>query len=175
MSVMIVGPTHIDALLTFAIDHGVTFEAGEPRKPVTVTLAIATAIGRAMLRENAAAYAVRYPLEAPDTSAESYRFARWRGAKLQPAEIRGGCACLEYQCNELARWYRMDAKRALDAIGAAAHALCPPGEKSTAWELDDSQRPAPSQGGPRGNATVRKPSGPRPVAPAGVLDTVGAR
>lgn len=137
MSVMILAGAHIDALLTFAIDNAVTFEAGTPRQRVTVSREIATHLGRVLIRENADAYAVAYPLEAPDKSADEYRFARWRGPKLQPAEVRGGAACLAYQCDGLARWYRSDAKRCLDAIGAAAHKLCLPGAKNAAWDLSE--------------------------------------
>lgn len=178
MSVFIVSPKHIDGLLTFAIANRVTFEAGEPRQRVTVTAENATKIGRVLLRENAAAYAARYPLEAPDTSGDLYRFNPWKGPALQPLEVRGGCACLAYQCDGLARWYRVDAKRALDAIGAAAHKLCPPAAKDTAWDLDTvADRPAPRATGPySGGGNVPRPNGrgPRGNAPAGILSAVPA-
>lgn len=178
MSVSIVSHKHVDGLLTFAIANRVTFEAGEPRRSVTVTALNATVIGRALLRENAAAWSIAYPLEAPDTSASAYRFAPWKGPALQPLEIRGGCACLDYQCTGLARWYRVDPKRALDAIGAAAHALCPPATKDTAWDLDTlADRPAPRALPPssgRGNVTRPNGRGPLGGAPARVPAAVSA-
>lgn len=135
MSCYIVSPKHIDGLLTFAIANRVTFTYGAG-VTATVTPENATKIGRAMLKANAAAYAVRYPTEELDTSSDLYRFSRWSGPALKPLEIRGGCACLSYQCSDKASWYREDAKRVVDAIGAAAHALCPRGAKSTAWHLE---------------------------------------
>ena len=85
MSAYIVDHDHMDALLSYGIEHDVRYVVRDTNALVAITLQNATEIGRILLDENERSVRHRYPDcdvdELPGTigqDAAKYKFRRWR-------------------------------------------------------------------------------------------------
>ena len=105
MSAYIVDHDHIDALLSYAIEHHVTYVT-PTRSLVEITKINATEIGRILLDENERSVRHRYPDSGPDDlpgtigeDSASYKFREW-ASPLAPMTILNACDGFDYQACE---------------------------------------------------------------------------
>lgn len=152
MSAFIVSHDHIDALLTFAKLHRVSYYVPQSicNKPggtrVDITRDNATEVGRILLTENERSVRYRYPRSGDDLpgtigeNAATYSFREFselhrlqHGTKC--AWILSGCRCFDYQACETDDYDQTLAHLIIEAISAAAvRAL--PGMDDAPWEIN---------------------------------------
>lgn len=141
MSAYIVDHDHIDALLSFAIQHGVTYTANDSF--VEITKSNATEIGRILLDENERSVRHRYPGCAPDElpgtigqNAALYKFRRWPAMVPLPAlSILKACDSLDYQSCETDDYRQSLAASITNAIRNYAISRLPGYEDSPGWSM----------------------------------------
>ena len=122
MSCFVVPAFHIDALVSWAVDHGAPAFI-EGRNPA--------GLGREFHRANISAYQQRYG----ERCEEDYKFTRREGLGLTPVQVIKACDCLAYQCSDASDWAGSVAAWALDRI--REHAIRHlPGYQDAAWTLD---------------------------------------
>jgi hypothetical protein len=153
MSAFIVSHDHIDAMLTFAKLHRVSYYVPQElcNKPggtrVDVTGETVTEVGRILLTENERSVRERYsdcsPDDLPGTIGENaagYRFREFSEIYRLPAGkkcawILNACRCLDYQSCEHDGWEGSLAHKIVEAIqGAAIRAL--PHIDDAPWEIN---------------------------------------
>jgi hypothetical protein len=108
VSAYIVDHDHIDALLSFAIEHQIRYVVPETKSCVEIELANATEVGRILLTENERSVRCRYPdcdvKELPGTMGEdaaTYKFRRWPARHpLSAMTILKACSGFDYQACE---------------------------------------------------------------------------
>ena len=123
MSCFVVPDFHIDALVSWAADHGAAVFPGG-RDPRTLAAHLHAA--------NSAAYRERYG----EAVGEGYVFKRRGTGFMTPVQVIKACDCLEYQCSDWSAWRDSDTARALDRI--REHAIGHlPGYQDAAWTLDE--------------------------------------
>jgi hypothetical protein len=125
MSAFVVGPDHIDAILTYAQaarrDYGNAAEY--------------TATGRKLLAANVASVCYRYERDTPADHIDPERYTfRPLNRNRSAVEIIKACDCLAYQCSELPEWVGSEAYQLLNAIRSRA-VYCLPGYSDAAWEI----------------------------------------
>jgi len=106
LSAYIVDHDHIDALLSYGIEHDVRYVIRESNACVNICRTNATEIGRILLDENERSVRYRYPDcdvdELPGTigqNAATYKFRRW--PTLLPAlTVLKACDGFDYQASE---------------------------------------------------------------------------
>lgn len=154
-------PDHIDALLTFAIKHKVSYYYGNPARRDAITDENATAVGHILLGENAASVAHRYSEPADDVTGYQFRqFPR----DVSPVAILKGCDSLDYQSCEHDGWKASLAFIIVDAIKGAAITALPDYRDGEGWTLD---REAPKRAIP---APTPVALDPRPMDENDALD-----
>lgn len=153
MSAFIVSHDHIDALLTFAITHRVSYYVSQDicNKPggtrVDIDRQTATEVGAILLTENERSVRHRYPSDKPadlpgtiGEDAATYRFREFGELhRLTHAQkcvwILSGCRCFDYQACETENYEQSLAHIVIEAIQAAAvRAL--PGMEDAPWEIN---------------------------------------
>lgn len=153
MSAFIVSHDHIDALLTFAKLHRVSYYVPQSicNKPggtrVDINGETATEIGAILLSENERSVRHRYPdivaHDLPGTIGEDaagYRFREFAEVYRMPAAqkcawVLNGCRCFDYQSCETDDYERSLAHRIIRAIEAAAIRALPHIEDAP-WEIN---------------------------------------
>lgn len=146
MSAFVVGHAHIDALVTFCLDHKVSYWLPKTHSRVAVTLDNAEEIGRILLEENETSVGHRYPGDHPEElpgaageTAAGYRFRRYTPAIPAglnvPLVILKACHCLEYQSCEHDGWPQSTAWIIVQAIKDTAQRALPGYDKAPGWEL----------------------------------------
>lgn len=153
MSAFIVGHDHIDALLTFARLHRVSYYVPQSicNKPggnrVDINGETATEVGRILLDENERSVRFRYsdcPADdLPGTIGEEsagYRFRDFSELYMMPmgkqcAWILNGCRCFDYQACETDDYRQSLAHLIIEAIQAAAIRALPHIEDAP-WEIN---------------------------------------
>jgi hypothetical protein len=153
MSAFIVGHDHIDALLTFAKLHRVSYYVPQAicnvpgGRRVDITSQTATEVGAILLTENERSVRHRYsdcdPNDLPGTIGENaagYRFREFGELHKLPkgkqcAWILNGVRCLDYQSCEHDGWEGSLAHSILEAIQAAAIRALPHIEDAP-WEIN---------------------------------------
>lgn len=138
MSAFIVSATHVNALVTYAVDRKVSFYFANAHTDITARNA--AEIGRMLMDENVRSVATRYRggITGDEKNAGAdYRFERFN-TPLTPVEVIKACHCLSYQCCETDDWEETKAYRILDAIqDAATQAL--PGYEKAPWGIDSDK------------------------------------
>jgi hypothetical protein len=138
MSAYIVSNTHINALVTFAIDARVSFYFANERTEITARNA--AEIGRALMDENVRSVATRYRsgiTREEQTAGNDYLFKRFN-TPLTPVEAIKACHNLSYQSCETDDWEATKAHRILDAIQDKAVTQLPGYEKAP-WGIDSDK------------------------------------
>ena len=153
MSAFIVSHDHIDALLTFAKLHRVSYYVPQSicNKPggarVDITSQTATEIGAILLTENERSVYARYkdcgPGNAPGTIGEdaaNYRFKEFGELlrlpmAVQCAWILNGCRCFDYQACETDNYEDTLAHLIIEAVQSAAIRALPHIEDAP-WEIN---------------------------------------
>ena len=122
MSCFVVPEYHIDALVSWAADHGApAFIEGLTPRGLAAELYLA----------NCTAYRERYG----ETVFDNYILTRRDALVLSPVGVIKACDCLAYQCSDWSGWSESVAARALDRI--REHAIRHlPGYQDAAWTLD---------------------------------------
>lgn len=143
MSAFIVGPDHIDLLVTAAIDWDVRVTVPDESAPFGYRALdlTPTELGRLLLRENLASVDYRYQgrLEESEFKApEVYEFRRVPHGALHPAWVLKALHCLEYQSCEHDGWESSTAFRVVRALEAAAARRVPGYEDGPGWEFTRS-------------------------------------
>jgi hypothetical protein len=158
MSAFIVENDLIDALLSYAIDHRLSYWNPGAKTRVDVTAFNAEEVGRILLDENVASVGYRYEgrIDADEkNSAPSYRFRRYT-RPLGPVEIIKAVHCLEYQSCEHPGWEASLAWRICQEIKSkACHEL--PGYDAANWGAPSRHPPAL----PPAHPQKRRPYQPR--------------
>lgn len=138
MSAFIVTNTHVNALVTFAVDRRISFYFANNRTEITARNA--AEIGRELMDENVRSVATRYHsgLSADEALAgNNFRFERFN-TPLTPVEVIKACHCLSYQCCETDAWEATKAYCILNAIqGKATTSL--PGYEKAPWGIDSDK------------------------------------
>src|SRR5437899_3151424 len=131
MSAFVVSGTHIDAIVTYAIDAKVSFYFDNARTDITAHNA--QQIGAALFLENVRSVNCRYR-ETDDGAGPAYLFKRFN-TPLTPVEVIKACHCLSYQSCETEDWEATKAFAILRAIeSTATHKL--PGYEKAPWGID---------------------------------------
>jgi hypothetical protein len=139
MSCFVVNDYHVNALVAWAVRHGVPMAGISP-----------DALAHELASANRAAFAARYAIAQPF---EGFDFELVDAAHLVPVAIVKACDCLEYQASDWPSWRESDAAIHLAAIRADALAMVHngrrpplgvndyelPGYRSAAWELSESE------------------------------------
>jgi hypothetical protein len=145
MSAFIVSHDHIDVLLTFAVNHQVSYfiPATPPATDsawVTINAGNASEVGTLLLDENERSVRTRYPNDEPgelpgsDADTVSYRFKPFDAPALH---VLKACDCFDYQACETDDYEATLAHRIINAIRASATSGLP-GYLDAPWE---SHRP----------------------------------
>jgi len=155
MSAFIVSHDHIDALLTFARIHRVSYYVPQSicNKPggtrVDINIQTVTEVGRILLTENERSIYARYPDCRPggngnpgtigeDAANYKYRdFSELHRLQkgVQCVWIMNGCRCFDYQACETDDYEESLARSIIEAIrDAAIRAL--PGTSDAPWEIN---------------------------------------
>ena len=133
MSAYIVEDDHIDALITFCIDHQLRYRVDG--KSVFITEANAEEVGRILLDANVASVHHRYEGRIDDdekNAASNYRFKRFvPGITLMQAIC--GVRCLDYQSCERDDWELSTAWRICQSITDHAIARLPGADEC--WQI----------------------------------------
>ena len=131
MSAFIVSETHIDALVTYAVDRKVSFYFAHVRTEITAHNA--EEIGRVLINENVRSVNHRYR----ENKSMAYRFKRFN-TPLTAVEAIKACHCLDYQSCETDDWESTKAFSVLRAIEASAMRSLPGYEKAP-WGIDSDK------------------------------------
>ena len=137
MSAFIVTDTHVNALVTYAVDKRLSYFDGKNRNNILAHNA--EEVGRILMDENVRSVCHRYnEASAEEKSAgASYKFERFE-TPLTPVEAIKACHCLEYQSCETDDWEGTIAWRILQAIiSHASHNL--PGYDKAPWGIDSDK------------------------------------
>ena len=141
MSAFVVGHDHIDALLSYAIEHKLGYYDPILKDRVYFTEANATDHGRALLKENERSVGHRYgetdPTDMPGTigqNSRNYVWHQWEG-KLTAVSILKACDCFDYQACETDDYEASGAYRIIDAIRGAAGRRTPGYDDAPGWEF----------------------------------------
>jgi len=138
MSAYIVDHDHIDALLSYAIEHRARYTALQ--SCVEITALNATEIGRILLDENERSVRCRYadcsPDELPGSGQESasYNFRPW-SKPLQALTILKACEGFDYQACEADNYDQSIASNIIDAIRKIAIYRLPGFSDAPGWSL----------------------------------------
>jgi hypothetical protein len=143
LSAYIVDHDHIDALLSYGIEHDVRYVVRESNSIVEITLRNATEIGRILLDENERSVRHRYPDsdvdELPGTigqNAANYKFRRWPArAPLAALTILKACDGFDYQACETDDYNQSIARSIIDAIRGYAIRRLPGYADAPGWSM----------------------------------------
>lgn len=105
MSAFIVDDIHINAMVSYAIEHRIRFWNPTAKDSVEITTFNAEEIGRILLDENVRSVCHRYSdieNDVKDTAA-GYVF-KYFATPLTAVEALKACHCLDYQCCETDDW-----------------------------------------------------------------------
>jgi hypothetical protein len=141
MSAYIVDHDHIDALLSYAIEHNVRYVVRETETCVNISKINATEIGRILLDENERSVRYRYPGNDEDElpgsigqNAASYRFRKWP-EKLAAMTIVKACDGYDYQASETNDYEQSLAATIVRAIRNWAITRLPGYSDSPGWHM----------------------------------------
>ena len=141
MSAYIVDHDHIDAILSFAIQHNARYVVPETQACVEITKENATEIGRMLLDENERSVRTRYPgcdvEELPGTigqDAAKYKFRRWTHP-IRALKILKACEGFDYQACETDDYGKSLAAAIINAIRGYAIRRLPDYDNSPGWHL----------------------------------------
>jgi hypothetical protein len=136
MSAFVVDNAHIDALVTYAGDHHVSYYLNHR---TVIDAGNASEIGQKLLDENVRSVNYRYR---ETDKAERYEFKRWT-RPLQAITVIKAIECLDYQSCETDDWRQTEAFAILQAIKDAAIENLP-GYKAAydaaPWGMQESMR-----------------------------------
>lgn len=143
MSAYIVNHDHIDALLSFAVEHQIRYVVAETRSCVEIELHSATEVGRILLTENERSVRSRYPdcdvSDLPGTVGEdaaTYKFKKWPARHpLSAMAILKACGGFDYQACESEDYEQSLAATIIRAIRQYAINRLPGYSASEGWHL----------------------------------------
>ena len=141
MSAFMVSDAHIDALVTFAVRHQVSYRVNGSR--IDVTKNNAEEIGQMLVDENYRSLNARYSERTEEYfgKAPTYRLKITRALavpELEPVVILKQCDCYAYQACETDDWEKTTAFEIIKSIkGAAVSAL--PGYDAAPWGIDNKR------------------------------------
>lgn len=144
MSAYIVDHDHIDALLSYAIQHQVRYVTPTPNRAcIEIDLKNATEIGRILLDENERSVRHRYPGcdagELPGTIGQNsalYKFRRWPALVQLPAmTILKACDGFDYQACETDDYDQTLAATIIRAIRKWATSRLPGYSDAPGWSM----------------------------------------
>lgn len=146
MSAFVVSHDHIDALLTWAVDHKVTYWNKLDGVHVEITKWNATEIGQVLLAENERSVEHRYPSgDLPGTEGETfdaYTFRRFdEPGILTPVSMFKALACFDYQACETDDYEGSLAWRIINAIRSNVVYALPGWDDSPGWNFERKRRP----------------------------------
>lgn len=134
MSAFVVSGTHIDAIVTYAIDAKMSFYFANVRTDITARNA--QEIGATLFQENVRSVNHRYR-ENDNGAGPAYIFKRFN-TPLTPVEVIKACHCLSYQSCETDDWEATKAFAILRAIeSSVTHRL--PGYDKAPWGIDSDK------------------------------------
>lgn len=141
MSAFVVSHTHINALVSYAVDARISYYSRQAETRIPITANNAEAIGQILLDENMRSVCARYPDCGPENapgsigeSVNAYTFKRFR-CPITAVEAIKACHCLSYQSCETDDWEQSIAHAILDAIQShATHHV--PGYDAAPWGID---------------------------------------
>jgi hypothetical protein len=140
MSAYIVDHDHVDALLSYAIEHDVRYVVPDTSALVAITLQTASEIGRILLDENERSVRHRYPdcdvNELPGTigqNAASYKFRGWPARA--PLTILKACDGYDYQACETDDYRHSLAREIIDSIRGYAIRRPPGYADGPGWSM----------------------------------------
>lgn len=145
MSAFLVSLSHIDALVTFARKHRVTFYlpvAGHGERATRLSANdpdSLNAIGNILLRENERSLQARY---GDETRSAPYVFET--GRELSPIECLKACACFDYQACETEDYGTTHAAEIIRTIRHAAINALPGYGDAIGWDVPDQRKPKPA-------------------------------
>lgn len=137
MSAFIVDDMHINAIVTYAIDHRLDYYSADAKTRIAITSDNAEAVGRILMDENVRSVCARYSEVADDekSAGATYSFKRFP-VPLTSIEIIKACDCLAYQSCETDNWEESLAWNIINAIkGSAVHGIG--GYEAAPWEITD--------------------------------------
>lgn len=145
MSAFIVSHDHIDALLTFAKLHRVSYYVPQRLcnvpggKRVDIDSDTVTEVGRILLDENERSVRHRYRDDSETAESAAYRFREFTEIMTLPAGkkcawILNACRCYDYQACETDDYRESLAHRIIEEIQAAAIRALPHIEDAP-WEI----------------------------------------
>lgn len=146
MSASVVGHAHIDALLTWAINHRVDYWNGSAH--VTITAENAETIGQELLDVNTWSVQQRYGGAEDDLpgfegeTAAGYRFRLW-WRDLSPVAIIRSWHCWDYQSCEFDGWQATLAHTIIRAIESNATSSLPGYGEAEGWPFERQAADAP--------------------------------
>jgi len=144
LSAYIVDHDHIDALLSYGIEHKVRYVVRDPNAAcIEITETNATEIGRIMLDENERSVRHRYPGSDVDDlpgsigqDAAKYKFKRWPALVALPAmTILKACDGFDYQANETENYEQSLAATIIRAIRGYAIRRLPGYDNAPGWSM----------------------------------------
>lgn len=136
MSAFIVNDYHINALVSYGIEHKAQFYTKNVGREY-FTEDTAWAMASLLYRANVCSVNRRY---GERTRTNGFRFQSVDVSGLTAADIIKACDCLEYQSCEVGTWERSRARKALQAIREEAISVLAAG--SQAWELREPLKAA---------------------------------
>lgn len=137
MSAFIVSNTHINALLSYAIDKQVTYWNEKAGERTRITRHNAEEVGRILMDENVRSVCARYRDAGNDekSAGADYSF-QYFSTPLTAAEVIKACQCLEYQSCETDDYDASLAWRITQDIkNHACHHV--PGYDAAPWEINE--------------------------------------
>lgn len=130
MSAFIVNETHIDALVTYAVNKRASYWDEINQTRVDITTFNADRIGQILHDENVRSVNYRY---AETDKSDEYRW-HFYTKPLSAAQVIKACDCLDYQSCETPDWEESTAWRILQEIKSTAMRHIP-GYESAEWEI----------------------------------------
>jgi hypothetical protein len=131
MSAVIVSDYHINALVTYGVEHGASFynkKTGWYNFSNVTAQDIAEHLYGANVRSVNSLYKER-------TRYSGFKYKKVAISHLLPADVISACNCLDYQSCEIDTWEGSCAKQALEAIHEKAVSALT--ANSTTWELKE--------------------------------------
>jgi len=145
MSAYIVDHDHIDALLSFAIEHRVRYVLPDADSCIDIFPSNATEIGRILLDENERSVRHRYPDcgadDLPGTIGQdsaNYKFRKW-SSSIPALTILKACDGFDYQACETGDYEKSLANVIVNAIRGFAIRRLPDYAEAPGWSM---KRPA---------------------------------
>jgi hypothetical protein len=142
MSAFIVGHDHIDGLLTFAVEHKLSYYVPGAHERVYFDRTNASEIGAILLTENERSVGHRYgdDDDLPGSGEGAYQFRRFEPFLMMPVgkqalTVLKACDCFDYQACETDDYEASLAYRIIDAIRGAAIRRLSGYEGADGWEL----------------------------------------